>query len=94
MLQSQSELSPDRRARLARKGQILYGKSCGARGPGNCALSFALHQLRLGNVAVVRDLLHFLDTRLETLQNNDPEGLMPMTETLITQIRRDLEKKR
>ena len=57
----------------SRKGQILYGKSCGERGPGHCALSFALYQLRQGNIVVVHDLLRFLDDRLAALRDNDPE---------------------
>ena len=59
-----AELSPEERARLARKGEILYGKSCGADGRGTCAESFAVHQLRLGHVEVARDLLRFLDARI------------------------------
>ena len=46
--------------RLARKGEILYGKSCGTGGRGTCTESFAVHQLRLGHVEVARDLLRFL----------------------------------
>ncbi len=87
----ESELSPERRARLARKGQILYGKSCGPGGRGTCAESFARYQLRLGNIGVVRDLLQFLDRRLVALRADDPEGQLPMTESLATRIRQHLE---
>jgi hypothetical protein len=89
----QSPLSPERRALLARKGQILYGKDCGKRGRGGCAESFALYQLGLGNVQVVHDLLGYLDSRLDMLRMHDPEGLMSVTERLATRIRQHLEDK-
>lgn len=85
-----SDLSPERRARLARKGEILYAKSCGPGGRGDCAESFAEHQLRLGRVAVVQDLLRFLDGRIESLRSADPEGRLPATEALAARIRRRL----
>jgi hypothetical protein len=91
MDRASSELSPKRRAALARKGQILYGKSCGTGGRGICAESFALHQLRLGNVEVVQDLLQFLDRRLDALRVYDPEGMLPMTESLAARIRQHRE---
>jgi len=91
MSPAQSELSPERRALLAKKGQILYGKSCGASGRGSCALSFALHQLRLGNLDVVHDLLYFLEGELGMLKVHDPDDLRPMTESLVTRIRAHLE---
>jgi len=87
-----SELSPERRAWLARKGRILYGKSCGTRGRRSCFESFLLHQLRLGNLDVVHDLSLFLEGQLGMLKQHDPDGLMPMTEALATRIRRHLEK--
>jgi hypothetical protein len=85
-----SELSPEERARLARKGQILYGKSCGMGGRGACAESFAVHQLRLGRVDVARDLLGFLDGRIAALLEDDPDGLLSVTESLAARIRRHL----
>ena len=83
----QSELSPERRALLARKGQILYGKSCGTQGRGTCAESFATYQLRAGNPEVVVDLLAFLDSRITELRDHDPDGRLAMTETLAARIR-------
>jgi hypothetical protein len=85
-----SHLSPEERARLARKGEILYGKSCGTSGRGTCAESFAVHQLRLGHIEVARDLLQFLDERIAVLRSDDPDGLLPMTEVLAARIRRHL----
>ena len=84
-----SKLSAEDRARLARKGEILYAKSCGAGGQGTCAESFARHQLRIGNVEVVRDLLRFLDAQLVALQSDD--GRLARTEALISRIRRLVE---
>ena len=88
---SASDLSPEERARLARKGEILYAKSCGKNGRGACAESFAVHQLRLGRLEVVHDLLRFLDGRLDALRSADPDGLLPATESLAARIRRHLE---
>jgi hypothetical protein len=93
MSQPQSELSPERRALLARKSQILYEKQCGAGGETTCAESFAVHQVRLGNVVVVHDLLDFLNERIDTLRWHDPEGLLAMTEALAARISRHLENK-
>jgi hypothetical protein len=81
----------ERRARLAWKGEILYAKSCGTRGRGGCVEGFVLHQLRVGNVEVVRDFLRFLEGRLVLLERDDPEGLKEMTENLIRRIRGHLE---
>ena len=85
-----SELSPRERDRLARKGELLYGKSCGTGGRGACAESFAVHQLRLGRVEVARDLLRFLDGRIDSLRSADPAGLLPETEALAARIRKHL----
>jgi hypothetical protein len=87
---AQTELTPERRALLARKGEILYAKSCGAKGRGICAEGHAIYQLRLGNEAVVRDYLQFLEGRLAALESDDPEGLRAMTEGLIARIRESL----
>ncbi len=53
------------------KGQILYGKSCGTGERGICAESFALHHIRLGEPTVARDLVAFLDERIEHLRVGD-----------------------
>jgi hypothetical protein len=82
------ELSPEERARLARKGETLYAKSCGAGGRGTCAESFIAHHLRLGHVEVARDLLAFLKGRIAALRRDDPDGLLPTTEALAARIRR------
>jgi hypothetical protein len=84
-------LPPEERLRLARKGEILYAKSCGPGGRGDCAESFAVHQLREGRPEVVLDLLHFLDSRLAVLRSADPDGRLPATEALAARIRRHLE---
>jgi hypothetical protein len=86
-----SELSPEERARLARKGEILYGKSCGRNGQATCAESFAVHQLRLGHVEVARDFLCFLDGRINALRAADPDGLLLATEALAARIREHLD---
>jgi hypothetical protein len=82
-------LTPERRARLARKGEILYAKSCGTNG--DCAEGFATYQMRIGNHEVVRDFLGFLERRLATLGRDDPEGLRERTEALIARVRGLLE---
>jgi hypothetical protein len=88
---AQTELTPERRALLARKGEILYARSCGAKGRGFCAENHAIHQLRLGNEAVVRDYLQFLKGRLAAIEPDDPGGLRAMTEGLIARIREALQ---
>jgi hypothetical protein len=85
-----SELTPERRRLLARKGRILYGKACSPSGRGSCAESFVLRQLELGHLEVVRDLLQFLESQLDVLRTNDPDGLLSVTETLARRIRRRL----
>jgi hypothetical protein len=86
-----SELTPEERARLARKGEVLYHKSCDTDGRGTCAESFAAHQLHLGHVEVVRDLLRFLEGRIAALRGDDPDGRRPTTEALAARIRRRLD---
>jgi hypothetical protein len=86
------ELTPEHRALLARKGELLYAKSCGTKGRGGCAEGFAIHQLRIGNEAVVRDFLRFLEGRLAQLRCDDPERLREMTERLIAGICTHLER--
>jgi hypothetical protein len=81
------DLSPEERARLARKGEILYSKSCGSGGRGTCAESFAVHHLRQGRIDVVRDLLRFLEGRIVALRSADPDGRLPATEVLAARIR-------
>ena len=91
MSRRESDRSPERRTQLARKGRILYEKSCGPGGRGTCAESFARYQLRQGNIEVVRDLLQFLDSQLVALREDDPEGWLSMTESLAARIRQHLE---
>ena len=88
---SLTDPTPERRARLARKGEILYAKSCKVGGCGGCAEGFAIHQIRLGNEEVVRDFLRFLQDRLADLERDGPEGLRAMTEGLAGRIRERLE---
>ncbi len=85
-----SEFTSEERHRLARKGEILYSKSCGTRGRSTCAESFVAHQLRLGRVEVACDLLRFLDEQIAALRLNDPDGLLPTTEALAARIRRQM----
>jgi hypothetical protein len=86
-----SAISAEDRARLARKGEILYGKFCGTGGRGICAEFFALHQTKLGNIEVVRDLLRFLDARIDALRARDDDDRLAITEALAARIRRNLE---
>src|SRR5256885_2375534 len=79
------------RALLARKGEVLYAKSCGTEGRGGCVEGFAIHQLRIGNEEVVRDFLRFLEGRLVLLESDDPEGLRGITEDVVGRIRGHLE---
>jgi hypothetical protein len=85
-------ISPERRAGLARKGQLLYAKSCGANGKGTCAEGFALFHIGRGEAEIARDLLAFLESTIEALRGDDPEGRLASTEELAARIRRHLER--
>ena len=83
--------SPERRARLNVKGLVLYGKSCKTGGRGICVESFVLHHIRLGEPTVARDLVAYLDDRIDALRADDPHGRLAMTEALADRIRGHLE---
>jgi hypothetical protein len=83
-------LDPEERARLARKGRLLYGKLCGEGGKGTCAIGFSQHQIGQGRPQVAHDLLAFLESRLRALREQDPDGMLPTTEHLARQIRAHL----
>ena len=55
-----AELTDERRAQLAHKGQLLYGKYCGLDGKGIYAESFAEYHMLRGEHVVVTDFLEFL----------------------------------
>jgi hypothetical protein len=84
------ELSPEERERLARKGRLLYAKSCGPQGLGTCALGFALYHISRGQRGVAQDLVTFLEAELDKLRRLDRDGLLTTTEELAAQIRRGL----
>ena len=81
------EVSSERRAQLARKGQTLYGKYCGTRGHGICAESFAEYHTWRGELSVVRDFLAYLQAQVQDLRERDTEkDRLLMTERLIDRI--------
>jgi hypothetical protein len=88
---SEVNVSEERRAFLARKGQLLYGKYCGTKGHGICAESFAEYHVWRGELIIVRDLLAYLYTQRESLwQTTQPDrettDLLAMTDQLIERI--------
>jgi len=85
-----TELTPERRAWLTIKGQLLYGKYCGTQGQGICAESFALYHLRRGESEVVVDFLAFLEQEIARLVRADPEQRLAMTKQLMTRVQRHL----
>ena len=87
-----AELTPERRARLAAKGRLLYFKFCGTAGRGVCAEGFALYHIWRGEAAVAADLLAFLDARVATLRAHDPDGRLDLTERLAARVRRRLRE--
>ena len=92
------EVAPDRRAHLARKGQVLYGKFCGTDGRGICAESFAEYHLWLGEIVVVQDFLEFLDHQrliLSQLDLAEPDirRRLAMTLDLIERVEAHLGEK-
>jgi len=70
--QDEVEVSPERRAFLACKGQRLYGKYCGTHGRGICAESFAEYHIWRGEYAVVRDFLVFLNKQVDYIRQTTP----------------------
>ena len=80
-------LSVEKRALLRRKGEILYGKSCGIEGDGLCAESFARFQLKLGHVEVIDDLIAYLERQVALLERDDPHQRLSMTMSLLDRIR-------
>src|SRR5258707_10397860 len=68
---SEVTISAERRASLARKGQILYGKYCGTHGEGICSESFAEYHIWRGELVVARDFLIFLKTQRNLLQQTE-----------------------
>jgi hypothetical protein len=89
---SQVVLSPERRAFLALKGRLLYGKYCGTQGKGICAESFAVNHLQRGEAEVVVEFLAFLEGQLAGLRMADPGHRLAMTERLVARIRRHLAR--
>jgi hypothetical protein len=85
-------MPPERRARLAHKGRLLYEKSCGTGGRGTCAEGFALYHIARGEGEVARDLLAFLEARVDDLRRHDPEGRLAPTEDLAARVRRHLQR--
>lgn len=82
--------STPRRARLAEKGRILYGKSCGRKGNTTCVESFALYHIGRGEAEIARDLLAFLESKRDSLRSSDPEGQLARTDLLAVRIRQYL----
>jgi hypothetical protein len=85
------EVSSERRALLAEKGQRLYGKYCGTKGRGICAESFAEYHIWRGELVVARDFLAFLNQQAERIRQISPctpelEQQSAMTERLIERI--------
>ena len=66
---SEVNVSPERRAFLAQKGRLLYGKYCGTHGRGICSESFAEYHIWRGELVVVRDFLAFLKIQIESLRS-------------------------
>jgi hypothetical protein len=90
MPDDEAPLALQRRATLAAKGRLLFGKYCGTQGRGICAESFAVYHLGQGETAVAEDLVAFLEERAAALESFDPEGRLAMTRGLVGRIRKHL----
>lgn len=77
------DLTDERRALLAEKGERLYGKYCGLEGKSDCADSFAEYHALRGEYEVVSDFLDFLRNVIST--ETDPQKIA-MTDQLIARI--------
>jgi hypothetical protein len=89
MTQPDSE-TPDRRASLAAKARLLYARGCTPLDEGGCLEGFAHYHLERGELAVVTDLLEFLDGQVALLRSHGPAGRLAATEALVTRIREAL----
>lgn len=88
---SEVSVTADRRAFLARKGQLLYGKYCGTQGRGICAESFAEYHIWRGEFVVASDFLSFLTAQVGRLReqaalDNRVADQLHVTEQLIERI--------
>ncbi len=95
---SEVTVSPERRAFLALKGRLLYGKYCGTHGRGICSESFAEYHIWRGELVVVRDFLAFLKAEIEPLRQKSETDVnvadqFTITEQLIERIEALLEEK-
>ncbi len=91
-------VSPERRAFLAQKGRLLYGKYCGTHGRGICSESFAEYHIWRGELVVVGDFLVFLKTQIESLREKAESDVnaadqLSITEQLVERIEALLEEK-
>ena len=89
---AESELSDERRMKLAEKGRSLYGKFCGTGGRGICAESLAVYHLGRGEAVVVVDLIAFLEAEAGRLCEADTQGRYDATRGLTTRIRGHLQE--
>jgi hypothetical protein len=84
-------LTPERRAMLAMKARLLYGKFCGTGGRGICAESFAVFHIGRGETVVAEDLLTYLAAVVAELELNDPQNRLAATRGLAERVRKHLE---
>lgn len=83
------DVSAERRAELAYKGERLYFKYCGTKGTGICAESFAEYHIWRGEYVVARDLLRFLVGRADHLRARpgaQAAAQLAMTDQLIVNV--------
>ena len=88
----ENELATVRRAMLADKGRLLYGKFCGTGGRGICAESFAVFHIGRGEAVVAEDLVAYLNDVVSELQVLDPHHRMSVTQGLLARIMRHLSE--
>lgn len=88
---ARGRVTQDRFVLLMTKGRRLYERACGAAESGDCALNFAVYHQRIGEREVVVRFRQFLIEQAGILRQSDPEGRLPMTESLIRRIGQTLE---
>jgi hypothetical protein len=81
-----TDLTPERRTALARKGEWLYARQCAKAGGVSCIEGFVEHQIRLGRIGVVSDLLELLRGRLNAPQTAEDGDLRAKTKALIDRL--------
>ena len=83
---SEENLVDARRNRLARKGEVLYHKSCQGVGEFSCVQGFILHHLGRGEPEIVQDLVNYLNGEVNARRADREDAHVERARNLIAWI--------